>query len=130
MMVMRNVGFRIFFIVASVIFLGYAFLLVYAGTQSSTGLQGTEFIQFGVATMCFSLAYLYPQFKVNDERTQKIKERGMFYTFLIMMGVFIALMTLSMADVIHFNGMQTVGIITAIMISVVFLSFVVLSKRY
>ncbi|WP_042426350.1 DUF2178 domain-containing protein [Geomicrobium sp. JCM 19039] len=129
-MVMRNVGFRIFFIVASVIFLGYAFLLVYAGTQSSTGLQGTEFIQFGVATMCFSLAYLYPQFKVNDERTQKIKERGMFYTFLIMMGVFIALMTLSMADVIHFNGMQTVGIITAIMISVVFLSFVVLSKRY
>lgn len=80
--------------------------------------------------MAFCLAYLYPQFKENDERSKKIRERGMFISYFFILGYMIILMALFQFEIINLNGYQTVSVLTALTISTVFSSFVVLSKRY
>jgi len=91
---------------------------------------GHELILFGIGIMSLCLSYLYPQFKKNDERTKKIRERGMYYSYFFIMIYMIAMMGLYQFDVINFNGYQTVCLLATLTIITVFLSFVVLSKRY
>lgn len=91
---------------------------------------GHELILFGLGMMSLCLSYLYPQFKANDERTKKIKERGMFYSYFFIMVYMVIMMGLFQFDVIGLNGYQTVCLLAALITITVFFSFVVLSKRY
>ncbi|WP_236251191.1 hypothetical protein [Bacillus sp. NSP9.1] len=46
----------------------------------------TAFMPFSLFIMFFTLGYLYPQFKKNDERHKLIKQKAMFYHYFILMG--------------------------------------------
>ncbi len=80
--------------------------------------------------MCFCLSYLYPQFKENDERSKKIKERGMFFSYIFIMGYMLVFLMLFQFEGFMLDGYQTVSLLAALSMSTVFISFVVLSKRY
>ncbi|ODA42949.1 hypothetical protein DSBG_0299 [Desulfosporosinus sp. BG] len=83
---------------------------------------------FGISVMAFCLAYLHPQFKENDERSKLIREKGMFYSYFIIVSILIILSGLFQFNVINLNGIQTVYLVETLIIVTVFLSFVVLSK--
>ncbi|MFD1412436.1 hypothetical protein [Oceanobacillus jeddahense] len=121
---------RIFFLIGGFIFLFYTLLIGFSSIATGNFFAGHELVYFGVTIMSFCLAYLYPQFKENDERTKKIRERGMFFSYFIILGSMIILMPLFQFGVVHLNGYQTVSILATLAIVSVFSSFVVLSKRY
>ncbi|GGP16901.1 hypothetical protein [Oceanobacillus neutriphilus] len=121
---------RIFFLIAGFIFLFYTLLIGFASITTGNFFAGYELVYFSVTIMSFCLAYLYPQFKDNDERTKRIRERGIFFSFFIIVGYMVILMPLFQFEVIHLNGYQTVSILASLAIATVFSSFVILSKRY
>src|SRR5665648_1165736 len=62
---------------------GFVFLIfsiIFSIASITTGVfpVGQELVTFGISVMSFCLAYLYPQFKENDERSKLIREKGMF----------------------------------------------------
>ncbi|WP_080873854.1 hypothetical protein [Oceanobacillus timonensis] len=121
---------RIFFLVGGFIFLFYTLLIGFASISTGSFFAGHELIYFSVTVMSFCLAYLYPQFKENDERTKKIRERGITFSYFIIIGYMVILMPLFQLEWVHLSGYQTVCILAALAIVTVFSSFVVLSKRY
>lgn len=61
---------------------GFVFLLfsaIFSIASITTGVfpVGQELVTFEISVMAFCLAYLYPQFKENDERSKLIREKGM-----------------------------------------------------
>lgn len=117
------------------IFFGILFLL-FSGLTSSATIAGGVFpaghdiILLGVSVMAFCNAYLYPQFKTNDERSKRIREKGMFVSYFFILGYMVILMGLFQFNVINISGYQTVGVLATLVMMTVFISFVVLSKRY
>ncbi|KHF40500.1 hypothetical protein [Halalkalibacter okhensis] len=121
---------RRFFLVAGFMFLFYSLLMVFASISTGAFFAGYELVYVSSAVMAFCLAYLYPQFKENDERSKKIRERGMFFSYIFIMGYMLILMALFQFQIIDLNGYQTVSLLTSLTIITVFSSFVILSKRY
>ncbi|MGD6966215.1 hypothetical protein ACQCVP_07295 [Rossellomorea vietnamensis] len=121
---------RKFFFFYGIFFLLTGLLLSYASISTGAFFVGYELVFVSTTVMCFCLAYLYPQFKDNDERTKRIRERGMFYSYFFILSYMIILMPLFQFNIIHLNGYQTVSLLAALTIITVFLSFVVLSKMY
>lgn len=66
----------------------------------------------------------------NDERTKTIKERSMFYSYFINLGYMILLLMLLQFNLLAITASQAIAILAALTIMTVFLSMVVLSKRY
>lgn len=85
---------------------------------------------FSMAIMSFCLSYLHPQFKQKDERMKLIRQKGMFYSFIAFIFYAIVIQTLILFDIVHLTGMEVIQIITALMISTIFISWVVLVKVY
>ena len=113
---------------------GFVFLLfsvIFSIASITTGVfpVGQELVTFGMSVMAFCLAYLYPQFKENDERSKLIREKGMFYSYFIIMGFLIIISGLFQFNVINLNGIQTVFLIQTLIIITVFLSFVIISIK-
>ncbi|WP_058306222.1 hypothetical protein [Gracilibacillus massiliensis] len=106
--------------------------LLFNWATISTGVfpAGHDIMLIAMTVMSFSNAYLAPQFVKNDERTKKIKERGMFFSYFINLGYLIILMTLLQFKILDVTAYQVVCMIAALTIMTVFVSFVVLSKRY
>ncbi len=129
-MELSNKSGQSFYMIAGLLFLLISGLFSTVALSTGNFPVGHELIIFGIGIMCFCLSYLYPQFIKNDERTKKIKERGMYYSYFFIMIYMIAMMGLYQFDVINLNGYQTVSLLAALTIITVFLSFVVLSKRY
>ncbi|WP_152023746.1 hypothetical protein [Oceanobacillus iheyensis] len=121
---------RRFFTIMGCLFLLYTAIFSSASIYSLGYIQGHELIQLSTSVMCFCLAYLYPQFKQNDERTKTIKERGMFLSYFFFGGYSVILMLLFQFELLTLTGYQTVSLIVSLMIVTVFSSFVILSKRY
>ncbi|WP_018922602.1 hypothetical protein [Salsuginibacillus kocurii] len=82
------------------------------------------------AIMCFSLYYLYPQFRQKDERMKAIRERGMFFSYFALIIYFFFFWTVLQFDLFFITARELLQILIALTISTVFLSFVVVSKRY
>ncbi|RRN66747.1 hypothetical protein EI200_25175 [Peribacillus simplex] len=118
------------YIFFGLLFLANTALLVTVSISGRGSLKGYEFVMFGISIMTFCIAYIYPQFKDNDERSKRIKEKGMFFSYFFILGYSIILMGLFQFKVIHLNGYQTICLVVSLIIMTVFLSFVVLSKRY
>lgn len=91
---------------------------------------GHEIMLFGLSIVSLCNAYLYPQFKANDERSKRIREKGMFVSYFFIMGYILVLMLLFEFNVLLLNGYQTVCVLATLIMITVFSSFVVLSKRY
>ncbi|WP_026691074.1 hypothetical protein [Alteribacter aurantiacus] len=117
-----------FYVVAGILnflFFGLiAFSSFYTGTY-----QGHEPGLFSISVMAFCLAYLYPEFKENDERSRRIKEKGMFASYFFIIGYMVILMILFQVGLLHFNGYQAVSLVAALTIMTVFLSFVYYARR-
>lgn len=121
---------RRFFLVSGLVFLFYSLLLCFMSISTGAFFIGYEFVFLGSTVMCFCLSYLYPQFKENDERSKRIRERGMFVSYFFIVGYMVVLMPLLYFEIIQLGGYQTVSLLATLTIITVFLSFVVLSKRY
>ncbi len=121
---------RKLFLVFGGLFTVMSLLFNWATISTGTFPAGHDIMLIAITVIVFSNAYLAPQFIKNDERTKKIKERGMFYSYYINLGYLIILMTLLHFNILKISAYQAVCIIAALTIITVFLSFVVLSKKY
>ncbi|QUW23452.1 hypothetical protein JSQ81_07995 [Sporosarcina sp. Marseille-Q4063] len=90
---------------------------------------GHELMMLSISIMVFCNAYLYPQFKSNDERSRVIREKGMFYSYFILVGFLVIFMALFQLNLINLDGYQMVCVIASLLVSTVFSSMVVVSKR-
>ena len=100
---------------------------LYSGTFLE---QSYMWINYAVILMIFELAYLQPQFKENDERSKKIKEKGMFFSYFFILGYLMIFLILLNFDMVALTALQVTSMLTALMIATVFTSFVALSFRY
>ncbi|TXC89501.1 hypothetical protein FS935_16605 [Metabacillus litoralis] len=121
---------RRFFLFSGLLFLFYSLLLSFASISTGGAFVGYELVFLGSTVMCFCLSYLYPQFKENDERSKRIREKGMFVSYFFILGYMVVLMPLLYFEIIQLSGYQTVSLLATLTIITVFSSFVVLSKRY
>ncbi|MFD2640002.1 hypothetical protein [Piscibacillus salipiscarius] len=117
------------------IFLGVVIALMTTIINIATITTGTfpaghDVILIAMTIMVFCNAYLAPQFIQNDERTKRIKERGMFLSYFFISGYMLLMMTLLNLGLITISASQAVTILAGLTISTVFLSFVILSFRY
>ena len=119
-----------FYLVSGLFFLVVSGLLGTATLGRGVFPVGHELILFGISIMSLCLSYLYPQFKGNDERTKRIREKGMYYSYLLNMTYMIIMMGLFQFNVININGYQTICLLATVTIITVSLSFVVLSQRF
>ncbi|MBM7660232.1 uncharacterized membrane protein HdeD (DUF308 family) [Bacillus mesophilus] len=118
------------FLIVGIISLINSLIISFASLSVGEFFVGYELVFLGTTVMTFCLAYLYPQFKENDERSKRIKEKGMFFSYFFILGYMAILMPLLQFEVVNLNGYQTVCLLTTLTIITVFSSFVVLSKRY
>jgi len=126
---MKNQYGRGLYIVFGSIFLLFSLLLSLAPITTGTFPIGQELVMFSISVVAFCLAYLYPQFKDNDERSKLIREKGMFYSYFIIIGFLMIMSGLFQFNIINLNGIQTLYVIQTLIIITVFLSFVMLSKK-
>lgn len=105
------------------------FLLLAAFMANSAPLPATYDI-LSMAVMTFCLSYLYPQFAQKDERMQLIRQKGMFFTFFAFLFYSFALNSLLEFNIIHLTASDAITILTALMISTLFTSWVFLARRY
>lgn len=118
------------YFIFGVLFLIFSLLIGTATISTRSFPVGHEFVLFGLTVMSFSLSYLYPHFKDNDERSKRIRETGMFFSYFFIIGYMIILMALFSLNMINIDGYQTVCLLVGLTTVTVFSSFVVLSKRY
>lgn len=90
---------------------------------------GHDVILFGVSIMAFCNAYLIPHFEAKDERSRVIREKGMYYSYFVLLGLLLILMVLFQFTSLNLTGFQTVSVIVSLLMITVFSSFVVVSKR-
>lgn len=124
-----NKSAQITFIVLGSLFLLFSILFSTASVYSGKFPVGPELMMLSLSIMAFCNAYLFPQFKTKDERSSVIREKGMFYSYFIIVGFLVVFMTLFQFKLINLDGYQMVCVIAALLISTVFSSMVVVSKR-
>lgn len=105
------------------------FLLFAAFMANSAPLPAT-YIILSMAVMTFCLSYLYPQFVQKDERMQLIRQKGMLFTFFAFLFYSFALNSLLEFNIINLTASDAITILTALMISTLFTSWVFLARRY
>jgi hypothetical protein len=88
------------------------------------------YITGAMAVMSFCLSYLSPQFQQKDERMKLIRQKGMFYSYFAILSYYIIFSTLLQFGIISITALELIHILIALTISTVFLSFVIVSKRY
>lgn len=120
---------QIQFLLFGFIFLLFSTMISIATISEGVFPAGHDIILFGVSVMAFCNAYLYPQFKINDERSKWIREKGMFVSYFFILGYMIILMMLFQFNFINLSGYQTVSILATLTMTTVFITFVVFSKR-
>jgi drug/metabolite transporter (DMT)-like permease len=126
---MKNQYGRALYIVFGFVFLLFSMIFSIATITTGAFPVGQELVTFSISVVAFCLAYLYPQFKENDERSKLIREKGMFYSYFIIIGFLMIMSGLFKFNIINLNGIQTLYVIQTLIIITVFLSFVVLSKK-
>ena len=83
-----------------------------------------------MAVMSFCLSYLSPQFSQKDERIRMIREKSMFFSGFAFLIYSFALTTALGFNLISLSAIEAINILIALMISTIFISMVVLARRY
>lgn len=120
---------QIQFVVFGSLFLAFSIMISIAAISGGVFPIGHDITLFGVSVMAFCNAYLYPHFKENDERSKRIRERGMFVSYFFIIGYMLILITLFQFNLLFLSGYQTVCVLAALTIMTVFISFVFYSRR-
>lgn len=119
---------RMFFILG-IFFLANGIILSVASISTGRFPVGFDVMSFAISIMAFCNGYLYPQFQAKDERSRVIREKGMFYSYFMLIGYLVVFMVLFQFTPFFLDGYQTVSVVAALLIATVFTSFVVVSKR-
>lgn len=126
---MESQASRSLFIVFGFLFLLFSAIFISSSIWAGIFPAGHDVILVGMSVMAFCNAYLYPHFQAKDERSKVIREKGMFYSYFVLLAFLCLLMILFQLTPLQLDGYQTVSIITAALIMIVFISFVVVAKR-
>ncbi|MFB6466777.1 permease [Cytobacillus sp. Hz8] len=121
---------RVLFIVFGILFSVMSAFTIFVGIMAKSAPAPMAYMTLAMAVMSFCLAYLYPQFKQKDERMRLIRQKGMFASFVAMMIYLIILNIGIQLDFFILTANELIQILTVLMISTLFISFVVYSKIY
>lgn len=119
-----------YFFIMGILFLGMSGFMLMSGIMTHSAPPFPTYTLAGMTVMCFCLSYLHPQFKEKDERMKLIRQKGVFYSFFALLLYFIVLSIGLNLEIITLTAAELLNILASLTISTVFLSFVVLSKRY
>ncbi|WP_079529584.1 permease [Halobacillus hunanensis] len=120
---------RAFFVLGTLLGLMGAFFLT-VGILASGSPPVQTYTVLSLAVLAYSMSYLYPQFKQKDERMKLIRQKGMFYSFFAMMFYFIVILSILQFNIISLTAIELLNILIALNISTVFLSWVILARKY
>lgn len=121
---------KIQFLILGVIFSLISGMLIFVAIMANSTSPGTFYMMLSMGIMSFCLSYLFPEFKQNDERVKLIKQKGIFASFLIFMGYLMIFFTIFQFWDTSITALYMLQIFAGLMISTVYLSFVVYSKVY
>lgn len=119
----------ILFTVSSFFFMMAGFI-IFVSIMADSVPSSTAYIMIAMGVMSLCVGYLYPQFKQKDERMKLIREKGMFVSFIAIMVYFIIFNLGLQLEFFTLTANELLHILSALVISTVFISFVVLSKIY
>lgn len=102
--------------------------LLYGSLNGDFDLSASAALIFAISVMFLSLGYLQPQFKSKDERMKVIREKGMFYSYFLLIAYFLLFIALIHFNIINIAAITVVMILASLTIVTVFLSMVVLSR--
>lgn len=105
------------------------FLLLVAIMAKSAPLTET-YTLLSMAIMSFSLSYLYPEFMQKDERMNMIRQKGMYFSVFAFLIYSFILTTVLRLDLFQLTAIEAINILLALMISTIFISWVVLARKY
>ena len=125
-----KMGSRLGYLIIGFLLLIESSYLFYGGMTDKFSFSPVMLLIFALSIMFLSLGYLHPQFKTKDERMKLIREKGMFYSYFILMVYFFMCVTLLHFNIISVTAYTIVSILASLTIITVFLSMVILSKLY
>ncbi|RWZ55126.1 permease [Halobacillus fulvus] len=118
------------FSVIGVLFCGLAAFLIYAGIQSDSFPVSMVLTYVTFAVLSFCMRVLYPQIKQKDERMKWIRQKATLISFVGVMLYLIVFQFLYQFGFIQMDVDMTLSIIVSLSLMTLFLSMVVLAKRY
>lgn len=104
--------------------------MVFAGIMTHSAPPTPTYTVLAMMIMCFCLSYLHPQFKEKDERMKLIRYKGMFFSFFALTAYYLLFSIGLNLKILTLSATELLNILMALTMSTVFISFVVLSKRY
>ncbi|KEK22203.1 hypothetical protein [Bacillus gaemokensis] len=119
-----------YFLIMGLIFLVMSGSMVLAGIMTHSAPPAPTYSLLGMMIMCFCLSYLHPQFKEKDERMKLIRQKGMFYSCFALFIYFIIFSIGLNLNIITLSASELLNVLASLTISTVFISFVILSKKY
>ncbi|EEL83197.1 hypothetical protein bcere0028_11360 [Bacillus cereus AH1271] len=113
-----------------IIFLFMSVFMILTGIMTHSAPPAPTYTVLAMMIMCFCLSYLHPQFKEKDERMKLIRYKGMFFSFFALAAYYLLFSFGLNLKIITLSATELLNILMALTMSTVFISFVVLSKRY
>lgn len=121
---------RASFLILGVFFIVLAGLTGFAAIMAESPPAGIFYVTIAMAVVSFSMAYLYPQFIQKDERMKLIRQKGTMASFVAMVIYFIFFTTALQFNWIDAPAYYLFQVFGALMISTVFISFVIYARLY
>lgn len=121
---------RVILFTVSSFFFVMAGFIIFVSIMANSAPSSSAYIMIAMGVMSLCVGYLYPQFKQKDERMKLIREKGMFVSFIAIMVYFIIFNLGLQLEFFTLTANELLHILSALVISTVFISFVVLSKIY
>ncbi|MEK3928526.1 permease [Bacillus sp. FSL R7-0642] len=119
-----------YFLIMGIIFFIMSGTMVLAGIMTHSAPPAPTYTLLAMMIMCFCLSYLHPQFKEKDERMKLIRYKGMFFSFFALTAYYLLFSIGLNLKIITLSATELLNILMALTMSTVFISFVVLAKRY
>ncbi|AZQ48594.1 permease [Bacillus sp. GX] len=119
-----------YFVIMGIIFLFMSGFMILTGIMTHSAPPAITYPLLGMMIMSFCLSYLHPQFKEKDERMKLIRYKGMFFSFFALIAYYLLFSFGLNLKILTLSATELLNILMALTMSTVFISFVVLSKRY
>lgn len=119
-----------YFVIMGIIFLFMSGFMILTGIMTHSAPPAITYPLLGMMIISFCLSYLHPQFKEKDERMKLIRYKGMFFSFFALIAYYLLFSLGLNLKILTLSATELLNILMALTMSTVFISFVVLSKRY
>lgn len=108
-----------------IIFLFMSGFMILTGIMTHSAPPAITYPLLGMMIMCLCLSYLHLQFKMK-----LIRYKGMFVTFFALTAYYLLFSIGLNLKILTLSATELLNILMALTMSTVFISFVVLAKRY